>query len=301
MRVVLLHNPYSGRAKRAESLAAAIQVLESAGVRIDRATTGPNAPAMDLVRMLRGDDTSPDPASALIVGGGDGSVHHAAPAAIAADVPIYHFPLGTENLFAREFGMKRSPQMLMEALRGGRVRPIDVGCCNDRLFTIMASSGFDASVVRRVAAARVRGVRRIDYVRHAWSEIRGFHAPRLSVVADGTAVVKGRQGLVIVANMRQYAARLDPARRALPNDGLLDVLFLPFRTRAGLLAWIPRIFAGLHLSSRAIVTTRAKEVVVRGDETDAPLQLDGEAIPPAQGPLDRHIHIKPGALKVLLP
>ena len=76
--------------------------------------------------------------------------------------------------------------------------------------------------------------------------------PKVSVEVDGQPVVDQRRGLAIVANFSGYAFGMDPARDAKPDDGLLDVVFLPTSsvTRTLLWAWRSRKGVGGGSSGR---------------------------------------------------
>lgn len=238
-------------------------------------------------------------ADALIVAGGDGSVHHATPDAIATGIPLYHLPFGTENLFAREFGMSDRVDDLLEALRRFIIRTIDAADCNGRTFVIMAGIGFDAAVVGRVSRHRRGGVTRAAYVRHAVEEVRQWRVPTVTICADGREIVRDQPGQLIVANLRSYAAGLNPATDADPTDGLLDVVFLPCRTRAGLAQRLIAVAAGTHADHASVVRARARTIRVDCRSGAPHLQLDGESVGNSPSVLD--LEIKRASLRILRP
>src|SRR5204863_2401502 len=112
-----LSNTRSGRGLSRWAAGVFPGALRSAGHNVAEAAVGD--PAGWLGSVLAG-------AGALVVAGGDGTVHRAARDAIAANVPIYQIPCGNENLFARQFGMTRSIDALLGALEQGRVVRIDI-------------------------------------------------------------------------------------------------------------------------------------------------------------------------------
>ncbi len=292
MRVVLLHNPRSGRGRTLGAVSALRSRLDSADIDVTPVELG-NGLTTDRLR------ESVCGADALIVAGGDGSVHFAAPAAIAAGVPIYHYALGTENLFAREFRSGADAESLLRALQHGRSTLADVASCNGRVFLIMGSVGFDAHVVERVAAARARGVRRSDYVRRALDEARNLRLPPLSVTADGQQLARNEPGLVIVANSPQYAARLNPCFDAKVQDGRLDVFFIPYRSSIRLAAWAASIALGMHAHARDARTARASDLRIASPIRGVPHQLDGESVAGVDAPLSLLISVQPRRLRVL--
>lgn len=209
--------------------------------------------------------------------GGDGSLQHAADEAIRSGTPVYHVPAGNENLFARHFGMTRDPRVLLRAIAAWNIHRIDVGRCQGKPFLLMCSFGPDAGVIHRLAAGRRRA---IGHAAYFGPVLRELIAPRLGpirVVADGRTIVDDQRGLVVVANAPPYGLGIDPAPRASPSDGVLDVVFFPCRSRTRLLAWLIGSRIGVHMLDRELVYERARSVLVQANGSRVCSQLDGEA------------------------
>jgi diacylglycerol kinase family enzyme len=301
MRVVLVANTKSGRGlaeRTAERFAGALAAAGHDVVRL-----GTEEPNGRLQREIAS-------AEAMLLAGGDGTVFHAADAAIAGAVPVYHIPCGNENLFAREFGMDRDPETLLRALRSPRVWQVDVGRAQrvdaggvngEGRFLLMCGVGPDARVIKRLAATRTRAIGHLAYLEPVLREAVWPRIPRVWVEVDGQRLVDGERGMLLVANSRQYALRIDPAHRASMTDGKLDVVFLPCRGTAGALLWMGRL--RLRLGSWSSLNYRQGAVInVRSDEAD-PCQLDGDAPrwSESASPLSLRLTIEPGVLKVLVP
>lgn len=291
MKVALVVNTRSGRGRGRHVGAALEHRIAGAGHVCVRVDVGPGIEERLPEALQR--------AGAMVVAGGDGTVHHAARAAIDAGVPIYHAPLGTENLFAREFGMTRAPGAVLDALAGARTARVDGAEIDGRLFLVMASVGADASVIGRLHAKRNGSIRRLSYGPHIAAEALRPSLPRLTVRADGREIVSARRGLLIVANSRRYAARLDPAHVASMTDGLLDALFLPATTAATLALWAVRCWARGAWTHRKAAHARAERIEIAWEGAPPPAQIDGEAL----GLTGRGaaLRVLPGALPVLLP
>ena len=77
-------------------------------------------------------------AGLLVAAGGDGTINAVAAAALRAGVPMGVVPMGTFNHFSREQGLELDAEtavlQLLEALRAGELRPVQVGFVNDRVF-----------------------------------------------------------------------------------------------------------------------------------------------------------------------
>ncbi|HVZ93013.1 MAG TPA: diacylglycerol kinase family protein [Phycisphaerales bacterium] len=287
MTVALLHNSDSGRGQAARLLSAFEHALKTAAietksVRIERSE-------LALEKALQS-------ARALVVIGGDGSVRSALGPAMRAGVPIYHVPVGTENLFARHFGMSRRPDSFIGAYRAMRIAMVDVGVCAGKPFALMASTGPDASVVHRLAAARKGPITHASYVPHIFAELISPRLPLLTITVDGTRVVEGKPGVAVVANCPGYAMNLNPAHDACMEDGLLDVVFIPASSRLALLSWVVRGRLPSWRRDPSVLRRRAHRV--RIDSTDPiAVQIDGDAAD------ETHIdaEIQPGVVRVLLP
>jgi diacylglycerol kinase family enzyme len=77
----------------------------------------------------------------LVAVGGDGTLNAVAAAAMDAGVAFSVVPGGTFNYFGRSNGFPVEPEAAIDAVLGGRLRPIQVGKVNDRIFLVNASFG----------------------------------------------------------------------------------------------------------------------------------------------------------------
>lgn len=289
MRVAILANPSSGRGRALRVARDLREALRFAGHEAEECSAREPSSAQAVKR-----------AEVVVVVGGDGTVHHQLPALASSEAALWHAPLGTENLFAREFGMTLDAGALLLALERHRVATIDGATINGRWFAIMAGVGPDSSIVARVAAARTGPISKLSYLRPSLAEFRRPNLPVMSIDVDGRRVVDERRGFVVVANSRQYGARINPARGAVMDDGLLEVVFFPCSSRVRVLSWTVGCRVGRQGASRWLVSEHATSAVVTIEESQgAKLQLDGEFAGKASGAMD--IRVKPGALRVLLP
>lgn len=294
MNVLLVFNPIAGRGRGRREAERLEHRLTRDGVGVRLVESGRDAPAQD---------AASDRPDAIVVLGGDGTVHALAPLARRLDTPLYQFPLGTENLFAREFSMNRRYATLSRALQRHRVERVDLAFCNGRPFLLMVSVGPDANIIHRLAAARNGSINHLSYLPHIAAEVARPGLTPLSVRVDGEPLVEHRPGFVVVANSRQYAVRLDPARHADIRDGLLDVVFLPVTGSLSLLKWMALTRLRAQHRAGGLVTARGAEITIEG-ERPLVFQVDGEAGTPSNGAHDPRLlrlTIEPAALPVLVP
>ena len=296
MRVMIVVNPRSGSGRAARAGDRIDACLRQAGYDIDRAEThGDRAEEWLDDRLQK--------AGALLVVGGDGAVRSVAATAIRTGTPIYHVPCGTANLFARAFGMNRRPDMVLRSLRCRHVHWVDAGVANGQTFVLMASIGYDAQVVYDLSKRRGGAISRLSYVVPMLRQLFAWRPMELAVTVDGERIdLDTGCGLLIAANCRHYMWRLDPVRRAVMNDGQLDVAVFPARSRSDLLRWIVKCAAGRQLADTALVYRMGRRVEIVCSEPQR-LQIDGDSPAGATGSLVRKVdlNVQPGVLGVLLP
>ena len=278
MRIVILYNPVAGAGRAAATARARADHLIGGGhdVTLVESRVGPTRPWLDAAL---------DAAELLVVAGGDGAMRMAAPSAVRTATPVFHLPLGTENLFSREFGMDARPETLDRALAEGVVREVDVGLVNGCTFLLMFSVGFDAEVVHDLAGRRKGAISHLSYAPSMIRQFAGWSSTRMTVIADGQTVVDAREGMVVVANSRQYARRLDPAYAAQMDDGLLDAVFMPASTRFAVAAWGVTCALGQHERDPRLVYEKGAHIAVTCEPARR-FQIDGDA-PAEDEPVER--------------
>jgi diacylglycerol kinase family enzyme len=77
----------------------------------------------------------------VVVGGGDGSVSAAASVLAGSNISLGILPLGTLNHFARDLGLPLELEGAVRLIAAGRVRLVDVGEVNGRVFLNNSSLG----------------------------------------------------------------------------------------------------------------------------------------------------------------
>ena len=301
--IAILFNPIAGSGHAHTAAEEMKRGLESDGADVVLIATERAAAKLWLRPRLAG-------VSTLVIAGGDGAVRAAAAEAAAAGVPIWHAPSGTENLFAKSFGMTRDPRAIGRAIRRGRVQHIDLGYAScgggDRgdhsaaeAFTLMASIGFDADVVHALSARRRGGITRASYLPPICEAFCSWRPAHLAWTIHGEREELGR-GVVIAANLPAYGLKLNPAADATADDGLLDCVFIPARAAVELLPWIVLLRTGLHRGCRPMRFRRAAAVVLHADPPQR-FQLDGDAAGAGQLHGEVRIETRPRALTILLP
>jgi len=272
-RVVLLFNPASGRGK-AERFARAL-----AGA---LALDGWETELVDITKVRA--DPRLDGAHAVVIIGGDGSVHRSAPGIARAGVPMLIAPMGTENLLARELGMRADIDAIRTTLRDGVLARLDMPTVNGTPFLVMCSVGLDAAIVAQADDRRRKHhagtISKSTYLLPLLGQALHPTLPELRITVDGRTVCDGRRGMLVIANCRRYAARLNPAPDASMTDGLLDVAFYPMRSTLGACRWALLSWLGRHERTGGFIGARGRMIEVASlNGEDPPIQIDGEPAP----------------------
>ncbi|MCX6545722.1 MAG: diacylglycerol kinase family protein [Acidobacteria bacterium] len=136
-RVVLLVNPAARSTGDLVAIASAACTLQQ---RYKVETIAPSR-VDELEAAARAAATSCD---AVIVAGGDGTLHRAINAIEGLDVPIGLLPLGTGNDFARALHIPAAPAGAAARILDGHIRQIDLVAVNGRLFCTVGVFGLAA-------------------------------------------------------------------------------------------------------------------------------------------------------------
>ncbi len=245
----------------------------------------------------------------LVAAGGDGTV--GALVNECPSVPITVLPTGTENLFARHFGLSRDPARLASTIALGRIASIDLGLTGGRRFALMAGIGFDADVVTRHHTARigragvVRPTHRAAYVESVLLSSLKYRFPTLTISITDPCREETLTGTTaFLFNLPSYALGLPFVPLACGDDGWLDLLVFQDAGPFQALRYLWQVVRGVHLDCPSVYHRKVHCVVVSSTE-EIPVQLDGDpgGFVIADGALDGGwtAEVLPHAIDVLVP
>lgn len=267
----LIINPSSGYGGRKHQLTTFRQSLARRGiVPVEYVTTGPH----DGQRYARRIAAS---ASKVIVFGGDGTVNEVAHGLAGAEVPMLIVPAGTENLLAKELSLPTHPEKLTDVLLEGKILRCDVGEVNGQSFHSILGVGFDAEVVRRVAAERTGHISHMAYFWPIWRTFWEHRYPPMRIEADGEEIFRGR-GLAFVGNISRYSCGLRICLDARSDDGLLDLVVFPCTTQLGLVLHSARTLLKRQHGNNPILYRQGTSFRITPD-APATCEIDGDVGP----------------------
>ncbi|GGR13520.1 diacylglycerol kinase [Streptomyces aurantiogriseus] len=290
--ITLFVNPTAGRGRGAHAALPAASALRAAGYSV-RTIVGEDAEdALARARAAVAEGTG-----ALVAVGGDGLVHLALQAVAGTDTPLGLVAAGTGNDFARALGLPlRDPaaagRLIADALKGARIRDIDLGQAGGRWFGTVLASGFDSRVNDR--GNRMRWpTGRAKYDLAMLAELAAFRPFPYRIRLDDGAVREVEATLVAVGNGSSYGGGMRICPGADLGDGLFDVTVVGDCGRAALLRVFPRVYRGTHVEHPKVTVHRAATVELAAPGIAG--YTDGEPL----GPLPLTARCVRGAVRIV--
>ncbi|MEX2526108.1 MAG: diacylglycerol kinase family protein [Gemmatimonadota bacterium] len=308
--IPIVANPASGGGKGRKIVGALEEALRARGYPFRTyLTRGPGqAGGLALEAVASG-------AEALLVVGGDGTVHEVANGLVGSQAsdgppgaqrlpPMALVPVGTGNDFHRMVGSAKGAAAAVDLLARGRAVPFEVGRAHwpggSRYFVNLAGVGVDVEVLKRRAAfSHLPGLS--QYLAALLSAVTRFRpaAFRMEVGHDGE-VMEHATLLTAVTVGPSVGGGFLLSPDARPDDGLLDFFSAEDLSLPRLARYIPKVIRGTHASVEGIHMRQVTRVrISSADDTPFYFELDGELMPHAVPWLE--IQVQPAALPVLVP
>ncbi|MFP3990194.1 diacylglycerol kinase [Streptomyces sp. E11-3] len=292
--ITLFVNPTAGRGRGAHAAQPAASALRAAGFSVRTILgTGPD----DALRRARAAVAAGT--GALITVGGDGMAHLGLQAVAGTRTPLGLIAVGTGNDFARALGLPvRDPQaagrVAAEALKGARIRDVDLGRVGETWFGTVLASGFDSRVNDR--GNRMRWpAGRFRYDLAMVAELATFRPTPYRIRLDGGPVQEVEATLIAVGNGASYGGGMRICPGAELDDGLFDVTVVGDCSRTTLVKVFPRVYRGTHIDHPKVTVHRVSAITLEAAGVTG--YADGEPL----GPLPLTARCVPGAVRVLAP
>jgi diacylglycerol kinase (ATP) len=246
-------------------------------------------------------------ATAIVVVGGDGTVHEVvdglARAGVSDRVELGLIPFGTGRDFARSLRIPRRLDDALEVVRGGRVRTVDIGRATYASgngeavahFANFAGAGISGAIADRANRTTKAFGGRLSFIWATLAVFTRWQPTEMTVEIDG----ERRQVLLLEAlamNGDYTAGGMWVAPEASLEDGTFDVVLIGDFSKAEFTTTFPKIYRGTHVSHAKVEIVRARELRVDAP-SPLPIVLDGEQ--PGTTPV--RFELLPGALRVRVP
>jgi diacylglycerol kinase (ATP) len=250
-------------------------------------------------------------ADAILVLGGDGTIHRHLELLVSLQLPVLVVPRGSGNDFARAIGLGKLPDALSawRAFTSGHsnVRAIDLGLITPRsaeagataaphYFCTIAGIGLDGEIARRANRLPRWLLARGGYALSLPLALLHFKPFMLRITANDDRLPLKPAFLAAVANTPAYGGGMRIAPRALLDDGLLDLCIIRPLNKLKLLYLFPTVYSGGHLALREVEYLQATKMLL---ETEAPAAVYADGEPVSQTPAE--FSVARNALRVIMP
>jgi diacylglycerol kinase family enzyme len=235
----------------------------------------------------------------LVAAGGDGTIRCVASVLVDSDAVLGVLPAGTLNHFAKDLGLPLNMIDAVRVLAAGRVREVDVGEVNGRIFLNNSSIGlYPMLVERREKERQRRGLSKWVAMLLAFIALfRRYPRVRVTLEGDGEPV-RIETPLVFVGNNRYDTDLLNLGRRTRLDGGELWVYLMHAPTRARLLWLVVRGLIGRMRNARDFRSFATRSLLIETRKKRLRVATDGE-VARVEPPLIYRSRAK--ALRVIAP
>jgi diacylglycerol kinase (ATP) len=257
---------------------------------------------------------------AILIFGGDGTVHRYLRQLVELQLPVLIVPCGSGNDFANALKL-RGFRIALTAWHkfcsgGGNVRTVDLGVIAPlitnrqdtaespapRYFCCVGGVGLDAEVARRANLLprwlRARGGYAFSLLPELWKFAPGAMTISRPGAANPQALSSQKTSTMVTAfaNAPSYGGGMKIAPRAQLDDGLLDVCLIGQMNKFKLFCLFPTVYFGRHLNVPQVEYFQTEHARL---ETEQPhdVYADGEYV--CRTPIE--VSIARRALRVIVP
>lgn len=238
---------------------------------------------------------------AIIVAGGDGSIHYAVQILANSEIPLGIIPCGRGNDLVRSLGIPRLPEEAADAIAKRQVKRIDLGYISaanspePRYYCGIVTCGFDSEVAAFAYRHRYIPGGWLGYFGGALFLLAKFQFPEIRVTSEGVDF-QGKVLLVATANCPSYGGGMWIAPTAQLDDGLLHVCIVRKTSKIRILFLLPTVFTGKHVLEPEVSLHAIKRIRLESVH-QLPLYADGEPV----GTTPAEIKVVHNALAVFVP
>jgi len=218
----------------------------------------------------------------IIAVGGDGTINEVINGIGEANIPIGILPLGTGNDLAKAVGISskmRDIELMLKHFQSLKLREVNVGKINDRLFMMAGGIGFDGNVAKIVNDnSFLKSLGSLGYVFGVWAALRSFSPMKIKLKVDNQDIQVNNGWLLAIGNGPYYGGGMKICPYADMNDDLFDLCIVSELSKWQLFRLLPKVYSGKHVTLTQYVTfLKGKNISIHCDG-NAVAHADGELI-----------------------
>jgi diacylglycerol kinase (ATP) len=285
--ILYIVNPNSGEGVDREEILEKIAVSLNDSVLDELETTGNNDSA------LIKDKLSEKEWSAVLVGGGDGTIKLAAEAMVDVNIPIGIIPLGSANGLARCLDIL-DVEDAISAVHLGKTIMMDKIEINEHTCLHLSDFGLNAGMIRKFEEEEERGM--LSYFRSSFRQLFEMK-PYTFVIKINGEETETEARMLVIANGDKYGtgAIINPMGKM--DDGKIEIIALNPEGFDDMVSLSFDLFRGtIHESELVRIWQCSKAEILNPD--GAEFQIDGELI---ETPEKINIACKPRKISFFVP
>jgi len=230
----------------------------------------------------------------IVAAGGDGTINEVVNGLAGTQAALGLLPIGTVNVFATELGLPASDlQQCWQIICEGHTRTIDLPNANGKHFVQLAGIGLDAQAVKETSLAFKRSFGPLSYLVSA-AQIASRPPPRLVIESKDANTSEG--SFVLIGNGRLYGGPFPFFKRALIDDGLLDVIVFKRIGYLDIIRYLQEVIFSSSITMPELEYFQTTRLRVSSQD-DVPVEVDGELI----GTCPVEFQMRERGLRVLAP
>lgn len=220
---------------------------------------------------------------ALVIIGGDGTIHHALRYFKNTEIPLGIIPAGSGNDLARALNIPRNTRAALEKVLKGNTKKIDLINVDDKLCTTVVGVGFDAKVAEITNSSRIKlwlNALKLGKFAYVFGVLRGvfsYQPTDIVITVDGEEKHYSNVWLIAIANTPYYGGGLKICPDANKTDGTLNICIAHSLTKLEILMFFPLVFLGKHKLHPSVAIDKGHVINVSSN-SNVPVQADGEML-----------------------
>ncbi len=303
---MVIVNPVSANGKTGRNWPRIYKELKDAGLCFDVQITAESKEATTLTRtaLEKGYRT-------IIAVGGDGTLNevvngffcHEHKKPINPDARLGLISSGTGRDFIKTLNYPQDVKKACEIVARGQTNAVDIGLVRyqnsngkrDLSFYInIAGMGMDGETVERVNRTSKAFGGKVSFLWGTITALVQYRNREVNLEIDGINCYHGEATLVVVANGQYFGGGMRIAPEARLDSGHFDIIIASGLTKPEVIANLPRIYRGTHLSHPKVYAMQGTHVKASSNQKVL-LDVDGEQ----PGVLDAEFTLLPHKLQLI--
>ncbi|MDX2239717.1 MAG: lipid kinase [Leptolyngbyaceae cyanobacterium bins.302] len=213
--------------------------------------------------------------SAVVIGGGDGTLNVAVDALVETNLPLGVLPLGTANDLGRTLNLPRTLPEACSVIAEGHRQAIDLGRVNGKYFFNVASCGLSIKITQELSG---RLKKRWGVLAYAIAAVKTLATARrftALIQVDGGTEMRRRSLQIAVGNGRYYGGGLTVAADAAIDDQRLDLYSLEIPHWWHIFFLLPALKSGRFSERIGICRWEGQHITVKTNNPKR-INTDGE-------------------------